>query len=167
MIDDKLFSVQSYSIVREDSFRHYIPDNICYAYTDFPDNKKKIYSPYDKKLKFCGNITAKDIGNINNIPVKGEKLIITKSYKDCRVLRNLGYTSIWNQNEGMIPPLYLLQDLSDRFNDIIIFYDNDNAGINAGIKLKQTFANIQKEVSVYYIPLTYKVKDISDFYARY
>ena len=40
---------------------------------------------------------------------------ITKSYKDCRVLRNLGLNSIWLQNEVAIPSRNIFEDLCKRF----------------------------------------------------
>lgn len=126
--DDKVFPVDDITFFRDEySFKKRIY-TLAYAFTDFDSNNKKIYLPYDKQ-KFISTCNRNDVGNIKQIDWYASKLIITKSYKDCRVLRNLGLNCIWFQNEGCKPDDEILFSLINGFEDIIIFYDNDSAGI--------------------------------------
>lgn len=53
--------------------------------------------------------------------------------------------------------------LKSKFNKIILFYDNDLAGIENMNKIRKKFP----DVHVLFIPRHYKAKDISDFYKMY
>ena len=65
------------------------PLDIMYAYTDFDNNKVKIYRPYgNKEEKWFTNCTQNDIGNINNLPISGDQLIFSISYKNYKILKN-------------------------------------------------------------------------------
>jgi len=147
-----------------------IPYDICYAYTEFEGERLKVYRPLqDKKHKWISTCTKNDIGSIKHIDNKAEYIVITKSYKDCRVLRNLNINAVWFQNEGMKPRDELLQEFN-RFSRKIIFFDNDNAGIGAAIRIKNQLDKLNMQgVSVITLPpalLQYHIKDISDLYSR-
>lgn len=112
------------------------PMDICYSFDEFQNNQRKIYRPLNKNNKFLTNLSQNHIGNIDNIPITGEKLIITKAYKDCRIIRNCGIRNIvWFQSENQIPEDNYLLPLCKRFNKIVVLYDNDEAGIVGGVKL--------------------------------
>lgn len=132
----------------------------------FQENRKKIYQPYNSKGKWYTNCNANDVGNINNLHKNGYNLIITKSYKDCRVLRNLGWNTIWFQNEGMCPSANILEPLLNRFEKIHIFYDNDKAGIAAAEKIRNVLLKYNNDVRTFHLPeklFDKGVKDPSDF----
>ena len=141
---------------------------ISYACTEFPDNKMKIYTPHaHKNAKWFTNCNQDDIGSIKHLVKKGKTLIITKSYKDCRVLRNQGLNSVWFQNEIMIPNRKKLEELCNRFEEIIVWYDNDATGI-ANSKILTTHLNtisINIARSVFLPPklLESGIKDPSDY----
>ena len=172
LIDDKVIPVEIYRFLsRRDQTITIRPFDICYAYTDFPDNKVKIYRPYGKKEeKWLTNCNQNDIGNYNNLPKNGDLLIIAKSYKDCRVLRNLGFNCIWLQNEGMFPNDKILKDLCKRFKKIIVWFDNDNTGITNARYLVELINSIEKnKASSIVLPpklLEEKIKDPSDLIAK-
>jgi DNA primase len=112
------------------------PQTRAYLIANF-DERLKIYTP-DKKGKgrWATNCTSDDIWGYNELPIRGEKLIISKSYKDWRVLRNQGVENVIAfQNEGMHPNLEILNTLLNNFKEIIVFFDNDRAGIEAAEKL--------------------------------
>ena len=138
----------------------------AYCYTKFSSGKKKVYLPYaeDKKKRFCTDCTENDIGGLESLPFTGRQLIITKAYKDYRVLRNQGYDSIWFQNEGMFPTPFTLLPILARFEEIVVFFDNDRAGIDASEKLIEYISSIDNSTRVrgIFIPNP-KVKDPSDF----
>ena len=167
--DDKVFAIRKYQIIKAKSSNKVIRVfKISYAYTDFEDGKKKIYSPYaNKRGKFITNCGKDDIGGFRTLR-GGKKLIITKSYKDYRVLKNQDYQVIWFQNEGMFPtPFVLLPILSD-FEEIIVFFDNDRAGKDASARLVEYLISLNSTLKVRNIclPEYLGVKDPSDLVHR-
>lgn len=137
LIADKVFPVKKFHLLntKNGDVKNRVYES-CYAFTDFNSQKKKLYFPFRKgSARFISNCKKNDIGNINKIPSLGRQLIITKSYKDCRVLTNMGKYCIWIQNEGMIPDNEVLIPIIKNYSDIIVWYDNDEAGIKASQKL--------------------------------
>ena len=88
-------------------------------------NRYKIYSPYEEKNKWLSNTKKTDVQGYNQLPNKGERLIITSSLKDVMCLHAAGYHSIAMQSEMQIPDEKLISELKERFNTIEILYDND------------------------------------------
>lgn len=119
-------------------------------------NKFKIYRPLsDKKDKWRTNTSENDIQGYQQLPEKGNTLIITKSLKDVMVLYELGISAISPNSEGTLIPSHIINDLNERFKNIYILYDNDEAGINASkilsdtIGKKRIFLNEEKDISDY------------------
>tara|TARA_R110002020_G_scaffold148076_5_gene323917 strand:- start:479 stop:1531 length:1053 start_codon:yes stop_codon:yes gene_type:complete len=167
LIDDKVFAVGK-SIMLNTKSGDYSKTHsqLSYAYTGFKDNRVKIYSPYMSKGKFLTNCRADDVGELDSLIDEDEILVISKSYKDCRVLKNQGLNSIWFQNEGMMPNDEILADLGSRFEYIIVFFDNDTAGIEAAKVVVARINSLYPGKSFYiHLPLElikYKIKDPSD-----
>lgn len=137
LIDDLVFPV-SRVIVTNSKHGDYSERvrTICYAICGFPENRKKLYYPYTTgRKRFITNCTNDDIGGISSLPPYGRQLIISKSYKDWRVLRNQGKNSIWFQNEGVIPDADLLASIVKRFTRIIVLYDNDTQGMSSSVDI--------------------------------
>jgi len=107
-------------------------------------------------MKWITNCTKNHIGIDNGF--QGENLIITKSYKDWRVLKNQNLSAIWLQNEGMFPKQELLESLCMTYNNIYVWFDNDDPGIKAGKKLKEIISSFHDNVEHIYLP-DKKVKD--------
>jgi len=173
LINDNVFPVKKIFIKhsRKGDFSKRVYD-ICYAYTQFENNKKKLYRPYQKgKYRFLSTCSKNDIGGIKSLCNHNDKLIITKSYKDYRVLKNQNLHAVWFQNEGMVPDENILFDLCKRFNHISVFYDNDSTGIKESERLSKIINSYfsYKSKPIYLpISLLYKnVKDPSDFYVKY
>lgn len=166
--DDKVGIVKTVHIDSKKGRTSFNPMSICYAY-DF-GHHVKIYQPYNNpKYKWITNCNENDIGNIDNLPIVGDELFISKAYKDHRVLRNIGFglkAVIWFQNEGCVPDAKILLDLSQRFKLITIFYDNDQPGREAANKLMTTILTINSSAKVrcIWLPVRkYPHKDPSDF----
>jgi 5S rRNA maturation endonuclease (ribonuclease M5) len=138
LIEDDVFPIIWYKIFSR-KLQDYVvirPQTRSYLVGNF-DERRKFYTP-DKqgKGKWATNCISNDIWGINDLPLKGKRLIITKSYKDWRVLKNQGIKNVIAfQNEGMYPKEEILRALLDRFEEVIIFFDNDRAGILAAEKL--------------------------------
>jgi hypothetical protein len=116
------------------------PTDPTYIFTEFKE-RVKVYRPlHNHKHRFITNCTENDIGGYNQLPISGHNLIIKKSYKDHRVIKNQGLANvIWFQNEGCVPSESIIINLCKRFDNIYIFFDNDQAGIEAAFKLTAIF----------------------------
>lgn len=133
LLEDRVLPITKYKILNS-KYGNYEGNatTLAYAYTDFLSGNRKIYFPYRKDSKrFLSTCNKNDIGGITKLDLKDPQLVITKSYKDFRVLKNQGYNAIWFQNEGTVPEDKYLLQLSSIYKDIILFYDNDESGIRA------------------------------------
>lgn len=174
LIDNKVHAISHYRLLKKNNeyYTVYSKDSM-YCYSDFSNNGVKIYRPFSKKHKWISNCGKDDVGGINNLINTSELLVITKSYKDYRVIANQNYNTIWFQNEGMIPNDTILRDLVDRFQNIIIWFDNDNTGIKNGQSICdyiKKFQNNTQNIKLVYLPIELydkKIKDASDFIASY
>lgn len=171
LIDDKVFPILKYKLLNTKFGDVLIrPERSSYVYTDFMENRKKIYAPYDKKKKFTTNCVADDVGGLRTIAEFGKQLIITKSYKDYRVLKNEGLEVIWFQNEGMIPNENILIDLGRRYRELIIFFDNDSTGLLASRKVNVHINRLFKDKArIVHLPIQlekFHITDPSDLYHK-
>lgn len=150
LIDDKVFPVKSLKVTntkKGDILSK--PRKVSYAFTDFQEGRKKIYNPYTKgKGRFITNCVPNDIGGTRMLNPFGNQLVIKKSYKDWRVIKNQGLNSIWLQNERAMPQGDVLLPLCERFKRIIVFFDNDKQGID-GAKQLCGFINSHLENRAY------------------
>lgn len=166
---DKVIPINSYRLNYENGAQFISCFTPSYAYTEFKDSRKKIYSPKEENLKWRTNCSQNDIGSIKHLDLNTEYLVITKSYKDCRVLRNLGINTIWFQSESQIPNKEALESFIPLYKNVYILYDNDNAGVSLSMVLKdklKEYFNI--EATNIFISKEYKdTKDISDLILNY
>lgn len=127
--EDKVIPISMYqSTTRFDKTFTITVFDLAYAYTEFPSGKVKIYRPKGDKLsKWFTNCTQNDVGGTG--PDEGDLLLITKSYKDYRVVKNMGINSRWFQNEGMFPSITIVKNLVKGFKRVVIWFDNDDTGI--------------------------------------
>src|SRR5690606_21303742 len=91
----------------------------------------------------------------------GKRLFITSSLKDVMVLNVLGEWAIAPHGEGILIPDKIIDYLFATWEEIIIFYDNDEAGVNYA-KAHSNYYNI-KSISIPYK----EYKDPSDFVQDY
>ena len=125
-------------------------------------NRYKIYSPYEDKNKWLSNTTKKDVQGYNQLPKKGERLIITSSLKDVMCLYAAGYHAIAMQSEMQIPDERLISELKERFNTIEILYDNDfNKEDNPGQAMAKKICNLYGFKNIC-LPKQFESKDPSD-----
>jgi hypothetical protein len=165
LMTDQVFPIIWYKVFSK-RLENYVlirPSTRSYLVGNFED-RRKFYTPDKKgKGKWATNCTKNDIWGYDCLPLKGKKLIISKSYKDYRVLKNQGATVIAFQNEGMIPTQEILLDLIDRFEEIIVFFDNDRAGIEAADKLTLKINLLSPDKArIVYIKRQSRVSDPAD-----
>lgn len=144
LLEDNVYATNRFHITKNGKKRSIGVFSHCYA-MDFI-SRVKIYQPNSEKYRWITNCNENNIGNIDNLPATGDVLFIKKSYKDHRVIRNLGLglNVIWFQNEGSVPDIPILKNLVDRFKLIVIFYDNDEPGVIAALKLVNIFNSLRE-----------------------
>lgn len=105
-----------------------------------------------KKYKWISNLKSKDWQGYHQLPKEGKLLIITKSLKDIMVLHELGYNSVAPPSENSELDKDIMNSLKMRFEEVIVFFDNDKAGLAA-----------MERVNLPYIFIPLSLKDISDY----
>lgn len=166
LIEDKVFPIQKFKLVDTKTGNHiFRTSDISYVYTEFKSGNKKIYRPLQKGSKrFITNCSEDDVGGMNTNIISGRQLVITKSYKDYRVLRNLGLNVRWLQNEGMYPKSEIFWGLINNFDKIVVLFDNDETGIKAAIELSDliNLRTQSSKASMCYLPVELISKGITD-----
>lgn len=134
----------------------YKDDNPMYAYKVY--DHFKIYKPLaDKYTKWRNNLTEFDIQGYEQLPDKGELLIITKSLKDVMVLHEMGYNAISPSSESTWLPEKALKAILRRFKRILINFDRDVAGVRNMRKI-----SLKTGLKGFLVNKRFKAKDISD-----
>jgi hypothetical protein len=105
------------------------PYGVTFAY-NFGNKKYKILQP-DSAFKWISNCSVEILQGYAQLPETGDLLIITSSLKDVMVLNELGYTAVAPQAESSIIPNKVLKKLKGRFKKIILYYNNDDAGLRS------------------------------------
>jgi len=105
-------------------------DEIGFAY-DFNNYKYQLLFPEKPKdYKWNSNTVITDLQGFNQLPKFGNQLIITSSLKDVACLNeNYNLECIAPKSESTIIPEILIEHLKLRFNDIIVYLNNDETGI--------------------------------------
>lgn len=134
----------------------YREDNPMYAYKVY--NNFKVYRPLGNKYtKWRNNLTEYDIQGYEQLPEKGDLLIITKSLKDVMILHEMGYYAISPSAESTFIPGKVLKELKKRFSNILVCFDRDKAGIRAMRKIKSVH-----NIDGFLVHKKFRSKDISD-----
>tara|TARA_R110000751_G_scaffold137248_3_gene240633 strand:- start:3319 stop:4335 length:1017 start_codon:yes stop_codon:yes gene_type:complete len=121
----------------------------------------KIYQPYDRDGgKWMSNVPGTCLQGFDQLPISDDVLIITKSLKDVMVIDELNLSAIAPHGENFAIADELMVELKLRFDEVVILYDNDEAGIIAANKLAQ-------EYGLRCIFLPTGTKDVSDFVESY
>lgn len=97
---------------------------LSYAYDLFTE--WKIYRPHEEKMRFIAGGTA--LQGYRLLPEEGEICIIQKSYKDVLLLHEFGIPSFAPQAESVDVRKEIIKELYERFDQLYIWGDNDDAG---------------------------------------
>lgn len=134
----------------------YKDENPMYAYKVY--DHFKVYRPLaDKYTKWRNNLTPYDIQGYEQLPEKGDLLIITKSLKDVMCLYEMGYTAISPSSESTFIPDKALNQLKKRFKRILICFDRDGPGVKYMRKI-----SLKTGLKGFLVHKKWKAKDISD-----
>jgi len=152
LVQDNVFGTDFFKVHSSKHRRWFTikPHLNTFVIEGFEEGRCKIYTPYekDKKKKWLTNCTANDVGGIETLDFLKDVLIITKSYKDWRVLKNQGYNVIWFQNEGMFPTKKSILQRILAFPVICIFFDNDEAGVKASQNLFSLLSSLKEDILI-------------------
>lgn len=162
----------SYKIITKNGDKLvYKADKYAYTFIERKDGDVtyKIYQPFNKSgYKWSSNINRSVWSLWTKIPEKGKYLVIASSLKDClNIWANLNIPAVCLQGEGYLPKQQVMEQLKDRYENIIVFYDNDyknaeNPGRKDSIALAEKYSLNRVE-----IPEEYQVKDPSDCFKKY
>lgn len=122
----------------------------------------KIYRPLERDFKWSSNVGMECLQGYRQLPERGKTLVLTSSLKDIMCLAVLDYPSIALQSEMHVPSEGTIQEAQDRFEEVIVFYDNDfdnprNPGQTMAVKICKKYG-----LDNLVIPSYYRSKDISD-----
>ena len=120
----------------------------------------RCYFPKRTSFRFITNWPSKKIQGYDQLPKKGKLLVITKSMKDSMCLYSCGITACAPNSENLFISDKVLEDLKNRFKNIVVLYDNDRPGLYNMAKIRKE----HPELTYVFIPKRYGSKDISDFY---
>ena len=120
----------------------------------------RCYFPKRTSFRFITNWPSKKIQGYDQLPKKGKLLVITKSMKDSMCLYSCGITACAPNSENLFISDKVLEDLKNRFKNIVVLYDNDRPGLYNMAKIRRE----HPELTYVFIPKKYGSKDISDFY---
>lgn len=135
-----------------------IKDNPVYSY-HYGSNFYRLYAPFDSNYKWRTNSGSEILQGWNQLPLEGEKVILSKSLKDIMCLFGQGYTACGPQSEHTIIPETTIANLMSRFKEVIVFFDNDRGGIEASKRYERyNFKSV-------FLPSG--SKDISDYYKEF
>lgn len=145
-------------------------DKLAYAFIEQKDSKEtyKIYQPFNKELKWLSSHDSSVWQGWTQLPEKGTDLIITKSLKDVMsIVSTLRIPAVAMQSENTKPKQAIIDNLSNRFQQIYVLYDNDfdkdiNIGRMLGRQLTKTIGESNPYTYQLEFPDEYRVKDYSD-----
>jgi len=125
----------------------------------------RIYMPKHRRRdpKFISNWKSTMIQGSKQLPKTGDMCVITKSMKDVMSLYEFGITAIAPNSETIFLTDKQLEKLKKRFKRIIVFYDNDRAGMYNMAKIRHE----HPELEYFMIPKSYKCKDFSDLVCKF
>lgn len=110
----------------------------CYRYKE--KDKFKLYRPFaNKKNKFRSSYFGGILEGYTQLPHKGKKLIITKGLKDCMTLMSIGINAVAVRSENTPMSENAYELLKNRFDNLYIWFDADEAGINGAKKMSEKY----------------------------
>lgn len=133
-----------YKMIKEDDNRildsFTVEANFIYGYFREDGTLYKIYTPKNKDNKF---IKVHDyIQGSDQLEFKSKYLIITSSLKDLMCFKRLGISGIETiapDSENSVIPENFMRPLLDKYQKIIVLFDNDEPGLKSAQKYKNKY----------------------------
>jgi 5S rRNA maturation endonuclease (ribonuclease M5) len=118
----------------------------------------RLYMPTKRNYRFLSNWSNNMWQGSKQLSNESEHCFIIKSLKDVMVLYEFGFTSIAPISENILIVDKQYNKLKDKYNNLILFFDNDLAGVKASNKYKKKYG-----IKCIFIKRKY-AKDFSDLY---
>lgn len=168
--EDEIFLIKKLYVNKVEIFN---PNNqLRFAYIekwkedDILKTGVKIYSPYDKNMKWVSSIPLHVPFGLNNLPLKHDTLWITKSKKDRLILKKFFPEVIATQNESEAALSLETQEFALlNYNKRIINFDADDTGVTNCKKFNNKGFDYFNTPKKDY--LKYGIKDVSDYVKAY
>lgn len=161
-----LASFSSYSRKGKPYQLHYKSTEPMYCYQ--LGDSVKIYRP-NSKVRFlnAGVRSSDDLFGYDQLPSKGEYVLLTGGEKDVLSLASHGFSAFCLNSETAYLSQTLLQGLSDRFNAVGVLYDMDETGIRQSQKIIEDNPDIPNLFRID-LPLSgsKSEKDVSDYFSQ-
>lgn len=140
-------------------------DRHAYCFTEYKDGVEtyKFYQPFNDKYKWINGHNDSVWQGWQQLPNKGDELIITKSLKDVMSIYEItGIPAIALQSEAVNPKKHIFEDLNSRFDVCYLLYDNDfDKEVNWGQQFAEKITTTLGLINIM-IPNKYECKDFSD-----
>ena len=120
----------------------------------------RIYMPTKKTFRFLSNWSSSIIQGSKQLIESGDYCILSKSLKDVMLLHEFNFISCAPNAESITISKSQFDKLNQKFNNIIVFFDNDLAGVQGAHRYKKQF-----NCKCIFIKRKY-AKDISDLYKK-
>lgn len=145
------------------------PNNPMFDYSRIYNNEQsgKLYMPQNNvRYIHYGKKPLDFIFGYEQLPAKGDMVILSAGERDVLTLASAGYNAITLNSETATLHQNLIDDLSNRFNKILVMYDTDETGIKASTKLCNDFFPHLVRIE---LPLngTKQEKDITDLFKKF
>lgn len=127
----------------------------------------KIYRPFEKmRFLYGGTLSQTYCFGIEQLPSRGDIVIITGGEKDVLSLASHGFYGICFNSETATIPVSIIEMLSRRFRHICLIYDTDETGMNSMEKAVSELKDYN--LIAVRLPLSgiKTEKDVSDFFAK-
>lgn len=138
-------------------------DKFIFAYEN--DSWTKLYKPLDEKrykFQYLGVKKPNFIFGWQQLPKNGDVLFITGGEKDVLSLTSKGFDAISLNSETAKIEDLKLNELKQRFNRIVVLYDNDQTGKKQSQKLIERYSIYKMELP----EMLNNGKDISDYFCQ-
>lgn len=124
------------------------------------DELWRLYMPTKRSYRFMSNWSSRLWQGSKQLPKEGSHCIIIKAMKDLMLLYEFGLTAVAPTSENILMSEIQMNKLITKYNNILVFFDNDLAGVKAANKYKKAFG-----IRCIFIKRKY-TKDISDLYKK-
>lgn len=155
-----IHAISHFEITKGGKSNVILADKLAYSFDYYVNEgvfRRKIYQP-KSKIKWISNIDNTVVQGIKNIPINGQRIVISKGMKDTIVWNKvLGIPSVSANSEAAFIPDIVIEKLRKRFNEVYINFDNDKTGLRQSSKYATKY-----NLKIVEIPKIIGVKDISD-----
>lgn len=133
--------LESYCLVKGNNINEFRrkKDELLFVFS-FGNAKYKIYRPNGtKKDKWMTNCDNDCLMGLDNLPIFGDSLFITKGMKELGILMDLELNSVALQGENSYPSTDLIKQLLKRFKTVYTIMDIDKPGLKSSLYMQEKY----------------------------